>query len=532
MMKEHRTTLQQAPTDDLRDSADTRDLLSAATGFLQPGNQWFWATDAEGVFVPLSGIPADYPQSPPAEYIGKSRTDLMTNDVLDVRGVSAIQNAMNKKQAFTNIRVEQRLAGQVPRRILVSGTPIWSDAGEFLGYRGAETDVSSTVTDETSTDSDLASLRKSEAQYRFLIEHSIQAIVVHRDLKILYANQAFADLIGADTADELFGKSLENFHVPDEVVRLERFRQLRLNGKKAPAHYETRYRRLDGKPIWAEQRVKMINFNGDEAILVSALDITKRRRQEQALLRSKLEAETANRAKTQFLANMSHELRTPLNAVLGFTEVMRNEMFGPVENNRYAEYLGDISGSATHLLDLINDILDVSQIEAGRRDLDETAFCIDKILEDAVRRSQALEIEVNIVLALDPALSEIRLLGDRRSIVQIVDNLLSNALKFTDADGTVTVGCTLVEDQIRLYISDTGRGIPSEHIERILEPFEQVRDVTAPQNSGVGLGLSIVRALVDMHDAIMQIESKVDEGTTISVLFPASRVKTRSEIES
>jgi two-component system, cell cycle sensor histidine kinase PleC len=232
--------------------------------------------------------------------------------------------------------------------------------------------------------------------------------------------------------------------------------------------------------------------------------------------REKTRAETANRSKSEFLANMSHELRTPLNAIIGFSEVMQEQMFGPLGCEKYTEYSHDIHKSGQFLLDVINDILDMSKIEAGRMELELTTLSIPSIIEDIMRfvGPRAAEGHVDIVLDM-PKTCEI--VGDKRALKQVFINLLSNAVKFTPEGGQVKVSVSKSKDGAKVAIVDTGIGIPSNDIEKLGRPFEQVENQFTKSKGGSGLGLAISKSLVDLHNGALSIESVVGVGTTVSV---------------
>jgi len=240
---------------------------------------------------------------------------------------------------------------------------------------------------------------------------------------------------------------------------------------------------------------------------------------EEALL-AKESAEKANRSKSMFLANMSHELRTPLNAVIGFSEMMHAEIFGPLGDRRYREYTGLIQGAGKHLLDLINDVLDMSKIEAGKQELHREKLNIVDVVRDALSmmREQAAAGQVALEMGADSA--PIFIQADRRAMKQIFLNLLSNAVKFTPEGGRVTVNTESNGDQVILSVRDTGIGIPAEHIYRLGNPFVQIRNNAGTTQTGTGLGLALVRALTEMHDGSFRIESTEGQGTTVSVSFP------------
>lgn len=238
----------------------------------------------------------------------------------------------------------------------------------------------------------------------------------------------------------------------------------------------------------------------------------------------KTRAESANRSKSEFLANMSHELRTPLNAIIGFSEVMQSELFGPMGSEKYFEYSRDINKSGQYLLDVINDILDMSKIEAGRVTLDLQATPLSRIVEDCIRivGPRASEEQIEITNAVDP---ELTARVDARSLKQVILNLMSNAVKFTPASGSVTVEAKGDERQVGIAIRDTGIGIPKADIEKLGRPFEQVENQFTKSRSGSGLGLAISRSLVELHGGLLHIESTEGEGTTVTILLPKEGLK-------
>ncbi|HKH33977.1 MAG TPA: HAMP domain-containing sensor histidine kinase [Beijerinckiaceae bacterium] len=236
-------------------------------------------------------------------------------------------------------------------------------------------------------------------------------------------------------------------------------------------------------------------------------------------------AEEANLAKSRFLATMSHELRTPLNAILGFSEVMKNEVFGPHAAPSYREYASDIHGSGQHLLTLINEILDLSRIEAGRYELNEEAVALPHVVEDCRHMLNLRAKAKNQIVRelIDPTLP--RLWADERALRQIVLNILSNAVKFTPPGGeiTVKVGWTSSGGQY-LSVKDTGPGIPEEEIPIVMSSFGRGSVAIKTAEQGSGLGLPIVKGLVDLHGGGFQLKSKPREGTEVIVIFPAARV--------
>ncbi len=230
-------------------------------------------------------------------------------------------------------------------------------------------------------------------------------------------------------------------------------------------------------------------------------------------------AEEANRAKSEFLANMSHELRTPLNAIIGFSEIMESGMFGPLGSERYAEYCSDIKGSGTYLLDVINDILDMSKIEAGRMQLEVENVALDEIIGEAMRVTAVAAGEKSIAMAVEagPGLA---IKGDRRALKQILLNLFSNAVKFTPEGGRIAVKARVNGAAAVIAIEDTGIGIAKDALARLGRPFEQVESQFTKVHKGSGLGLAIAKSLVELHGGAMRIRSIEGLGTSVIVRLP------------
>ncbi|KAB1089366.1 PAS domain-containing sensor histidine kinase [Neorhizobium galegae] len=230
-------------------------------------------------------------------------------------------------------------------------------------------------------------------------------------------------------------------------------------------------------------------------------------------------AEAANKAKSEFLANMSHELRTPLNAILGFSEILANGMFGPLGSPKYSEYSKDIHDSGKHLLNVINDILDMSKIEAGHMRIQCEAVDLKPLIEESLRLTtiSAQDKEIAIHQRLCDSL---HMVADRRALKQVLLNILSNAVKFTNYGGRIELRARKLEKGVLLTIADTGIGIPMEALNKIGQPFEQVQSQYAKSKGGSGLGLAISRSLIGLHGGKMRIRSRVGEGTVVSLLIP------------
>jgi two-component system cell cycle sensor histidine kinase PleC len=264
----------------------------------------------------------------------------------------------------------------------------------------------------------------------------------------------------------------------------------------------------------------MLEYRAEKDALVAELEQAKAASDEACR-----RAEAANLAKSKFLANMSHELRTPLNAILGFSEMMRSEILGPIENPTYKAYSADIHSSGEHLLNLINQILDLSRIEAGRYELIEEPVMLADVMDDCRRLLNLRAESKGLKIVEDFSEDMPRLWAEKRAIRQICLNLLSNAIKFTPPKGTIklTVGTTRRGEQY-LSVKDSGPGIPAAEIPRVMSPFGQGSLATAANEGGSGLGLPIVKGLVDLHDGKFDLKSRMRQGTEVKITFPAKRV--------
>jgi two-component system cell cycle sensor histidine kinase PleC len=241
-------------------------------------------------------------------------------------------------------------------------------------------------------------------------------------------------------------------------------------------------------------------------------------------LKKRFEAETANASKTAFLANMSHELRTPLNAILGFSEIIGQECLGPVGNPRYKEYAGDIHTSGVHLLSLINDLLDVAKIEAGRMEIEPHMIETRHVLEDALKLVASRARERKQTLIIDVDKDAAALYADERALKQIAINLVSNSVKFTADGGRITVHAgRMANGDFELVVDDNGAGIPKEKMGQIFMAFSQIDNRYDRQSGGSGLGLALVRGLAELHGGRAWVESEEGKGTRVHVLLPAEQ---------
>jgi PAS domain S-box-containing protein len=295
--------------------------------------------------------------------------------------------------------------------------------------------------------------------------------------------------------------------------------------KSRQSNYEEEVKYVDGSWIKINER-----RTPDGSVVGIHSDITEAKLREEDLMAAKIQAESSNRTKSQFLAMMSHELRTPLNAVLGFSDIMRQEMLGPIENKQYIDYLNDIHGGANHLLEIINDILDIAKVETAEMVLDEQVLSIRDIVDFCERASASRAEKGDIVLTIDVPENLPKIRADITKSRQLVLNLMSNALKFTPAGGSVTVTAGKLQGGgLEICVIDTGIGIAEADIARALEPFGQIDSELSRKYEGTGLGLPLVKALMELHGGEFLIDSENGVGTTVSVRFPASRTVEQTE---
>jgi signal transduction histidine kinase len=258
--------------------------------------------------------------------------------------------------------------------------------------------------------------------------------------------------------------------------------------------------------------------------LAAAIDRAERSREDAVAAREEAiaareEAEKANRAKSMFLANMSHELRTPLNAVIGFSQTMDEETFGAHSHSKYKEYSGLISAAGAHLLDLINDILDMSRIEAGKFEFHPENIDVPSLVRDCVGMMEEHATQAGLVLVADLPPEPVGVFADRRALKQILLNLIANAVKFTPPGGHVEIGVVLDGTELEFRVRDTGIGIPADKLAQAGDPFVQFHAMTGKQ--GTGLGLALVRSLTQLQGGMFRISSREGEGTLVCVRFPA-----------
>jgi PAS domain S-box-containing protein len=370
-------------------------------------------------------------------------------------------------------------------------------------------------------------LADSERRFRAIFDHTYEFIgLLDVDGRLLEANATALTFIGK-RLEEIVGQHFAD--TPWWTHSDEDRAMLRAGLKKAAkgefVRFETTHPGTGGEVINIDFSLKPVQDDAGAVVYIipEGRDISAIKHTEAALRAAKLEAEAANHAKSAFLAAISHELRTPLNAVLGFSETIQNEVFGPLGNARYAEYVDLIHNAGSHLRDIIEDILDVTRIEIGEVTLNEETFEVGDCLRSLTRMLAASAEQRHIALDLEiPDLP--RLHADPLRVRQIMLNLIGNAIKFTEPQGRVSVRTTADDDGLRLEVADTGIGIRPEDMDNIWKPFFQAEGSLARRFGGTGLGLPIVRHYVEAHGGTITVASTPGQGATFTVRMPAGRL--------
>ena len=377
-------------------------------------------------------------------------------------------------------------------------------------------------------------LYAEEDRYRLLARNMTDVIARHgRDGGVLFVSPAAQSLFGCGLAD-LHGQGLfGRVHVADRPAYLRALGDTAALGESKSVEFRVRCdsaelpRVAAGQFVWIEMRCRPIEQPAadvgiyDRREVVAVLrDVTERKRQEQALEDARTEAERANAAKSRFLATMSHELRTPLNAIIGFSDMLKKESALMIDSSRRNEYAGLINDSGHHLLAVINGILDMSKIETDNFEITPEPFAPAQVVTGCCDLLTLRANEAGVTLERMPSGELPEMIADRRALNQILLNLLSNAIRFTDRGGKVTLSARAEAGHMTFVVEDTGVGISDEDLARVGEPYFQARASYDRRYGGTGLGLSIVKGLVRLHGGEMEIRSRIGAGTRVSVSLP------------
>ncbi|MBT3766363.1 MAG: PAS domain-containing protein [Rhodospirillales bacterium] len=499
--------------------------------------------DRNGVFLLVNQTYAKWANSTSTKIIGRKVHDLFSKEQADI--IEALdQNIMASGEDHARETVITYGDGQT-RNILTQKRPIYSADGNVAS-------ISTIITDITEQKQAEIALQESESRFLSIFNSSPTAITLRdQDSRFIMVNQTFADWMQS-TPSELVGKTIFDLFPPDQAEDIWAIDQ---NVWKTGENHTGEVVRLfeDGmdhtiidnkRPIYSadgdiiaistvvtditelkQVQAELQSTNDElEARIAERTahleaEISERKRTEKALLTAKLEAETSSKIKTDFLANMSHELRTPLNAIIGFGQFLK-VLPDDKLSERQDEYVDDILGSGRHLLRLINDVLDISAIEAGKLEIHIEDVEIAPIIHEAVRLVQARADAGKVQISVEDDKNKSKFGVDELRLKQILLNLLSNAIKFTPEGGKVSLNCTL-NDELKIIISDTGVGMTKEEIRQALELFGQVDSSLERKYEGTGLGLPLAKQLIEAHGGTLDIESETNVGTVITIVFSA-----------
>lgn len=401
---------------------------------------------------------------------------------------------------------------------------ICCEDGKSLGYQG-------TIMDITERRRANEILRR-EREFVIAMLDTAEALicVIDMDGQVVRFNKACERMSGYSLS-EVIGRPVYDFVIAeqDRDGLKDMLRSLRL-GVYPNTHLNYWVSRNGGQRLIEWSNTALRDESGKVAYCVAiGIDVTERKQAEEELQLAKEDAETANRAKSEFLANMSHELRTPLNAVIGFAEILENQMFGEMGDPRYGDYAHDIRTSATHLLGIINNILDLSKVEAGRLELIDAPTDVHDVLSSCLNIVKATANAGEVTFDIQGPAGLPYLLADERMLRQILLNILSNALKFTPVGGRIMVTLKSEPENAayKIVIADTGIGMTAENVKKALTPFGQVESSLSRKYDGTGLGLPLSRSLIELHGGRLTIESEPEKGTTVTLGFPGSRIVPR-----
>ncbi len=534
-------------TDEITRETNMRESEIRFRDLVELSSDWIWETGPDGRLTFVSENFARSLGVPVRDLLG-NRREALSNLRANPTAWRAHLSAIVARQPFRDFEHSIVSASGETLRVRDSGRPYYGPGDAFLGYRGTGKDVTREWQAEQSAE-----------RSRRLLEEAVEAMsegfalfdpedkLVMCNSKFIQQNPRIAGAFTPGTSYEQILRAIATSGVaPDAENRVEEWVRERVNRKRQSRTTTerrmpsgswigvTNYHTEDGSRVVlytdiTEIKEHEIALSQRVSELQESQTILKKQRQELAELADTLEAardqaERANRAKSAFLATMSHELRTPLNAIIGFAEIIRDHALKTDGNSRYAEYAVDVYESGRHLLDLINDILDVSRLDSGRLELNCNPFSVGEAVRGVAETMRGDILASGLALEVDIPAGLPDFDADERRIKQIVMKLLSNAIKFTKRGGKVTVRSAMNNaGGMSVSVTDTGIGIAPQDIPRAIESFRQIDSELNRRYPGSGLGLPLSKAMIELHGGTLTIDSRPGEGTTVSVSLPAER---------
>ncbi|NQU71554.1 MAG: PAS domain-containing protein [Rhodospirillales bacterium] len=489
--------------------------------FVRSSTDWVWETDAnlnytfvsEGV-AGVFGVPD---RAMEGRYLFALNHFREIDDTL-----LQIVDLTQERRPFRDVELKLVSVEGDARRILISGIPAFDhENGKFIGYRGTGLDLTARARDTDVTNE--GNERLAEAMEAGGVGIWDWNLLTDE----LYIAPRLRNVLGYREGE--LGGDIEAWRLrvhPADRTDLQEAIDAHLLGRTEEIEVEHRMTHRKGGIRWFRFRARATRGPSGEAVRVAGTctDVTAQKRIELELRAATQAAQLANRAKTDFLAHLSHELRTPLNAIIGFSEAIKDGYLGPITVEKSREYATDVHSASIHLLDLINDVLDLSKVEAGEVRLNEETIVLREAIHSAIRLVEGRAATGRLRLNVEIPDNIARLRADPRLLRQVLLNLLTNAVKFTDSGGTITARARQRDDGgITLEVADTGVGIAAEDIPGALTPFTQVGEDVAEREEGTGLGLPLAKSLVELHGGTLELHSSKGTGTVVIINFPASR---------
>lgn len=472
-----------------------------------------WLKDKDGVFLLCNTMFERYFGAREADIIGKTDYDFVDRELADF----FLERDRQAIAAGKPVKNEEwgTFADDGHRALLeTTKTPLYDSKGALIGVLGIGHDITERKRAEEA-------LRESEVMFRALFEQSGDyAFILEPNAKsgavIIDANASAMQVHGF-TRDEIIGMPISKLEIQTDDERTNRLVHQMMSGETL--HFEAVHRRKDGSVFFVDVTANAVQIPGKPPVILSTEhDITDRKKAEEVLIRAKEEAESADKLKSAFLATMSHELRTPLNSIIGFSGILLQEKPGPL-NEEQKKQLSMVQASGNHLLSLINDILDLSKIEAGQFTANYERFNIDEILEDILKSEEPAAINKGLSLNVIKKQEVIEIVSDKQRVLQVLLNLVNNAIKFTD-EGFVNIECFKDEENVTVEVRDTGIGIHEEDLGKLFNPFIQIESHLTRKHEGSGLGLSISQKLIDLLHGTIRVKSEYGAGSTFTITLP------------
>ena len=479
------------------------------------------ATDADGSIVFANTAFAEHGETTPSDIVGRNRSELLNRQDAD-------RHAALDKRLLD--RVEEQLAfeeeiadrdGQT-RTFLTVKSPLLAGDDSVSAVVTASLDISERKKIEQ--------LAQRQQSYLRVIVDNIPNWVYATDEQqhFTLVNLAMGRALGT-APDEMIGKKFTDFFADTVTALGEQLADKEVLRTGQPTAVDE-YSVLDalGERRWMQTtKVPFVSSTGDIEVLSVAVDMSERRRTEEVLRKAMEEAEAANLHKTEFLANLSHELRTPLNHIMGFAQLMADEVFGEIGNPRYRDYARVICDSGTHLTEILEDILDISKLETGNLSLAESEFDLCEVIGSVVTMVTGRVGQAALSLRTELMAENTIMHGDVRMVRQMLLNLVSNSTKFTPEGGDICISTSYADDgALLIAVTDSGIGIKTSDFEKVLAPFGQADDYLNRSHQGTGLGLSLVKSMIELHGGRLDLASEVGVGTKVTLVFPPNCVVT------